>query len=87
MFLSLKCFHPPFDTAGTHAGIFIHITKSLIIRLLTSFPLSQEIQWQHVNETTCQWPQFSRRAWRQRKRRAWADFAVSWRGKILLMIL
>jgi hypothetical protein len=26
----LKMFHPPSDTAGTHAGISIHTTKSLI---------------------------------------------------------
>jgi len=26
----LKMFHPPSDTAGTHAGISVHTTKSLI---------------------------------------------------------
>jgi hypothetical protein len=39
----LKMFHPPSDTAGTHAAISIHIAK-LLVGFLLSFPLSQEIQ-------------------------------------------
>jgi hypothetical protein len=42
-FSLLKMFHPPSETAGTHAGISTHTTK-LGKLLLASFPLSQEIQ-------------------------------------------
>jgi hypothetical protein len=39
-------FHPPSDTAGTHAaGISIHTTKSLVDDSCRVSPLSQEIQW------------------------------------------
>jgi hypothetical protein len=43
-------FHPPSDTAGTHAGHEV-THRWLLLRFL----LSQEIQWQHVHEIMSQW--------------------------------
>jgi hypothetical protein len=40
----LKMFHPPSDTADTHADVSIHITKSLVDDSCRVSPLSQEIQ-------------------------------------------
>jgi hypothetical protein len=37
--------------------------------------LLQEIQWQHVDETTCRWQPFSCSAWLERNRCACANFA------------
>jgi hypothetical protein len=50
----LKMFHPPSDTVGPQADISTHheVARRWV---LPSFPLSQEMQWQRVDETTCRW--------------------------------
>jgi hypothetical protein len=74
VFPSLKCF--------THLLTLLapcrHLHKHHEIAhrwLLPSFPLSQEIQWQYVDEMTRRWQPFSSSAWREWKRCARADFA------------
>jgi hypothetical protein len=71
----LKIFHPPSDTAGTHADISIHTTKSLVDVCCRVSLFLQEIQWQHVDETICRWQPFSCSAWPESKRCACADFS------------
>jgi hypothetical protein len=79
----LKMFHSPSDTAGTH--VHHEVARRWV---LPSFPPSQEIQWQLVNEKTCRCDSHFLAVHDGNVRGADALILRScWRGKMRLMIL